>query len=235
MDERLYRQEFEGSFESVGLGLAYHAFSRAENVKACQYDASKPLIWSLDFNVHPMCSVLLQRAGDTVHALDEMALQNANTPAACEEFLQRTAAWRRYGTIAMEVYGDASGYQRRTSGSGTDWSLIREFFAGRKSEFQASIRGATANPGVRDRVNIVNSRLCSASGERNLFIDPRCRELVRDLERVQWKADRTERSRDELDKSDRMRTHVSDALGYYLAQAFAMRGTIGPKLEGRLW
>jgi len=234
MDERLYRQEFEGSFENVGLGLAYYAFSRAENVMRCEYDPSRPLIWSLDFNVHPMCSVLLQRDGDTVYVLDEMALENANTPAACEELLQRTAGWRRQGPMTIEVYGDASGYQRRTSGSGTDWSLIREFFARWKAEFQGSIRGANANPAVRDRVNIVNSRLCSASGERTLFIDPRCRELVKDFERVQWKAERTERVRDELDKSDRMRTHMSDALGYYLAQAFAMKGKVGPQ-EGRLW
>ena len=33
LDERLYRQEFEASFESTAVGLVYHAFSRAENVR----------------------------------------------------------------------------------------------------------------------------------------------------------------------------------------------------------
>ncbi len=234
MDERLYRQEFEGSFESVGHGLAYYAFSRTENVRSCEYDPRLPLIWSLDFNVHPMCSVLLQREGETVYVLDEMVLHNANTPAACEELLKRTAGWQRAGAVTMEVYGDASGYQRRTSGTGTDWSLIREFFGGRRGQFLASVRAGSTNPAVRDRVNVVNSRLCSASEERRLFVDPRCRELVRDLERVQWCTDGAGQPTSELDKSDRMRTHVSDAVGYYLAQAFPMRGRIGLQNVGRV-
>ena len=147
--------------------------------------------WSgaLDFNVHPMCSVLLQQTGeDTVQVLDEMVLPNANTLTACEELLRRTEAWRRMGTVTVDIYGDASGYQRRTSGTATDWTLIREFFQGWTGQFATTIHASRANPGVRDRVNVVNSRLCSASGERRLLIDPRCRELVRDLERVQWQS-----------------------------------------------
>ena len=84
---------------------------------------------------------------------------------------------------------------------------------------------------MRDRINIVNGRLCSAAGERRLFIDPKCKELIRDLEQVRWKTDETGRATTELDKSDRMRTHVSDALGYYVAQAFGMRGTFGEQRE----
>lgn len=233
LDVRLFRQEFEASFEGVAEGQAYYCFSRAETVKACTYQPGVPLIWTLDFNVNPMCSVLAQRVNDSVHILDELILPDSNTVAACQAFLQRTREWARHGPINVEVYGDASGFQRRTSGTGTDWSLIREFFAQWKGDFVASIRAATSNPGVRDRVALVNSRLQSASGERRLFVDPRCRELIKDFERVCWQLDSTGRVTTELDKSDRDRTHISDALGYYIAEAFAMRGRVGEK-SGRL-
>ena len=91
----------------------------------------------------------------------------------------------------------------------------------------ASIKACTANPGVRDRINVVNSRLLNAAGDRHLFIHPKCTELIRDLERVCWRADERGQPTSELDKSDRKRTHMSDALGYYLAQAFPLRPKIG--------
>jgi hypothetical protein len=80
-------------------------------------------------------------------------------------------------------------------------------------------------------VNLVNSRFLNAAGERRLFIDPKCKELILDLERVCWRTDDLGQPTSELDKSDRMRTHTSDALGYYLAQAFPLYGKVGEKRE----
>lgn len=235
LDERLYRQEFEASFESTALGLAYHAFSREANVRRCEYRSGSRLIWSLDFNVHPMCSVIAQRDGDIVEVLDELILEDANTPLACERFWDRVRGWQsRYGALAIDIYGDASGHQRRTCGTATDWSLIRQFFAQRSGQAVAQIKAASSNPAVRDRVNLVNSRLLSAAGERRLFIHPQCKHLITDLERVCWRLDDLGQPTSELDKSDRMRTHLSDALGYYLAQAFPLWSKIGEK-SGRLF
>ena len=233
LDERLFRQEFEASFEGATYGQAYYAFSRAENVLACEFEPDEPLVWSLDFNVHPMCSVLAQSNGRVIQVLDEMILADSNTLAACEELVKRTGGLRRQAKapIELEIYGDASGYQRRTSGTDTDWGLIKEFFDGQKAKFRAVIRSASSNPGVRDRLNLVNAKLCSAAGERRLFVDPRCKELLKDLQRVRWKADGTGRPTSELDKSDRMRTHVSDALGYFVAAFSEKKGHIGPRKE----
>jgi hypothetical protein len=87
---------------------------------------------------------------------------------------------------------------------------------------------------VRDRVNCVNSRLKNALDQIHLYVDPRCKELIRDLEQVSWALDSTGRPTSELDKSDRARTHCSDALGYYIAEAFPLRPTAGFKNTGRL-
>lgn len=234
MDRRCFEQEFEAKFGSGGRGLAYYGFVRSDNVAQCTYRPELPLIWSLDFNVNPMCSVLLQRVGEVIYVLDEMVLSDAHTLAACEAFLERTRAWRSAGTVTVDIYGDASGNQRRTSGADTDWSLIREFFGKWRGQFKASVRALTVNPPVRDRVNSVNSRICNAEGERRLMVDPRCRELIRDFERVGWKTDSFGQPTTELNKSDRMRTHCSDALGYYVASVFALKPLVGYRDTGRV-
>jgi hypothetical protein len=179
-----------------------------------------------------MCSVIAQADGESVYVLDELILEDANTTLACEHFWRRINQWpKAHGPLRIEIYGDASGHQRRTCGTATDWSLIRDFFAQRSGQVIANIRASTANPGVRDRINLVNGRLLNAAGERRLFIDPRCKELILDLERVCWRTDDFGQPTSELDKSDRKRTHVSDALGYYLVQAFPLHGKIGERRE----
>lgn len=63
---------------------------------------------------------------------------------------------------------------------------------------------------------MVNGRLLSAAGEARLFVDPKCRELIRDLEEVTYIPDSNV-----IDKEkDPKRTHLSDALGYVMWQEF---------------
>ena len=229
LDERCYRQEFQASFEHLGQGRVYYAFERSGNVRECRYQPGAALIWSVDFNVNPMCSVVAQRVGDTVYVLDELVLPDSNTPAACEAFLDRTKHLWEAGPVTLHIHGDATGDSRTTSASRTDWKIIRDFFNAKKAAFQAFIRVDTSNPAVKDRINCVNARLCNSVRERRLFIDPRCKQLIRDLGQVSWKTDANGNPLIELDKSDPMRTHTSDALGYYIASVFPMQPLIGYK------
>jgi hypothetical protein len=92
--------------------------------------------------------------------------------------------------------------------------------AGRDAKF-------LTNPAVRDRVNCVNAMLCNQAGQRRIWIDPGCKHLITDLERVHWKADPSGNMLPDIDKSDPARSHVSDALGYMIAYEFGMRGKFG--------
>jgi len=231
LDERCYRQEFQASFENLGQGRAYYAFERSGNVLECRYHPGVPLIWSVDFNVNPMCSIVAQRVGETVYVLEEIVLPDSNTPAACEAFLHRTKYLWETDPVTVQIYGDATGDSRSTAASRTDWKIIRDFFNGKKAAFAASIRVGSSNPPVKDRINCVNARLCNSLREHRLLIDPRCRQLIRDLEQVTWKTDANGNPLVELDKSDPMRTHTSDALGYYIASAFPMQAKVGYRPE----
>jgi hypothetical protein len=239
LDPVSYQQEFGGEFVSANRNRVYYTFDRDLHVRPQTFQPLYPVIWSIDFNVNPMCMLLMQRVGDVVYVFDEIVLPNANTEAACQAFLdkaeplyQMVPGYQR--PMNVEVYGDASGNQKRTSAAETDWTIIRQFFRRWKGTYQESFHILSANPPVRDRINCVNSRLRNTFEENRLFIDPRCRELVKDLEQVAWATDSTGAVTSDLDKSDRARTHASDALGYYIAQVFPLKPLIGHQSSGRI-
>ncbi len=55
------------------------------------------------------------------------------------------------------------------------------------------------------------------------------RNSAKDLEQVVWKTDPSGNTLSELNNRDRMRTHLSDALGYYVHRQFPMRAAMGER------
>jgi len=229
LDANSFRQEFEAEFTSIGKHRVYYSFDRESNVRDLRFEGTRDLIWAIDFNVNPMCMLLMQRCGDDVHVLQEIILKpDANTHKACQAFREATKDLSKqvhwlHQPLAVKIYGDASGHHRSTAGVATDWTLIKEFFRTWVGTYQPNFFHSKQNPLIRDRVNCVNARLRNQHGESRLFIDPRCHELIRDLEEVSWAVDSNGTPTRELDKRDPDRTHASDALGYYISQAFPLR------------
>ncbi len=146
-------------------GWCTHAFNRAEHVADLRVDEALPLLWALDFNVDPMCSVVAQMAGETVRVLEEIVLSRASTQEACEEFSARFPQ----PPAGICVYGDASGSRMQTAGT-TDYEIIEEFFR-RAGYRNVDYKVPRANPPVRERVGLVNAKLRSASAETDLLVD----------------------------------------------------------------
>jgi len=218
-DEKFYQQEVLGSYLSMDGGRVYGAFERSLHVRDVRVNPAKPLWWTLDFNVDPMSSLIAQQVRGGVEVVGEIVIRRGTTGAACEEFLRR---YPRHDA-GVVVFGDASGYQQQTTGS-TDYDMIRDHFAvhgGIKVEYRAS----RSNPSVRDRINLTNRQLKSAAGAIGLVVDSTCKELIKDLEQVCFKADSTVIDKDR----DRQRTHLSDALGYLLWQECRTESKIGPR------
>ena len=220
-DESFYKQEVLGSYLNMSGGLVYSAFSRETHLADLEPASSLPLLWTLDFNVDPMSSLIVQNVGGQVRVLGEIVIRRATTSQACEEFLRRFPS-HRAGVI---VYGDASGNKDQTTGV-SDYQMIREYFA-MHSTASVQYRVPKANPSVRERINLTNSKLRSASGEIGLVVDRRCKEMIKDLEQVCFKADSNQIDKDR----DRLRTHLSDALGYLLWQECRPLAEIGERRE----
>jgi hypothetical protein len=223
-DDRFYQQEVLGLYLNLDSALVYASFTRAENVAALSFDPGLPLLWALDFNVDPMSSLVVQLVRGKVRVLDEIVLRHATTHEACEEFLKRFPT----DPAGIVVYGDASGYQQHTTGA-SDYDMIREYFE-IHSAMPVKYRVPKSNPSVRERINLTNSRLRSAAGEVGMLVDFKCKELIMDFEQVAFKANTYQ-----IDKErDRLRTHLSDALGYLLWQECMPVKEIGEQ-RGRLF
>lgn len=225
----------------VSIGNVYKQFNKVQNVRPCAFDPRRPLVWSLDFNVDPMCSAICQWHEETtpftllnnkkkqvISVLQEVCLPNSSTQEACEEFVNRTEQYRRImgnRPLQVRLYGDRSGQSRKTVGD-SDYVAIRDFFK-MHPEYRVVMHLSRANPAVKDRVNAVNAMLCNALGEVRTYIDPACTELIRDFAQVQWKRDSGGNTTGQIDKSDMSRTHVSDAYGYFVAKEFGLKAQSG--------
>jgi phage terminase large subunit len=83
---------------------------------------------------------------------------------------------------------------------------------------------------VRDRINAVNSRLCSSSGIRQLYIDPKCKYTIEGLERQTYKEGSSQPDK------DGGYDHMNDALGYMVDYLFPVKRDIDPDLtQPRRW
>jgi len=207
-DSRFYQQEVLGEYLAMHAGRVYYGFDRVGNVEETNVRETLPLLWALDFNVDPMCSVIAQVVGEEIKVLDEIVLSRASTYDACEEFLRRFPS---HGA-GMVVYADATGTRMQTSGT-NDVAILKEYFA-RGGHGNVEFKIPVSNPAVKERVALMNAKLESAAGERVLKIHPKCRELIKDFEQVTYKENSMIVDKDR----DPRRTHLSDALGYLVWQ-----------------
>ncbi len=206
LDPRTFRQEYEGSFEAAG-GTAYYSYRPTKHIDPeISIRENLPLILCADFNVDPCVWLVAQSDGRRVWVIDEIVLRNTNTVEMGREVIKRYGGHRQ----GFVVYGDAAGSHRTTAGR-SDYALMSEL--GLKTQ-----RVKRANPAVKDRVNSVCAMLENIKGEARLFHHPRCVNLRRDFETVEW-AD----SSAEIDKSNKDITHATDALGYFIEHEFPLR------------
>src|SRR5579885_3380512 len=120
-DQRFYPKEVLGEYMAADGNRVYSCFDRRLHVQPVQYKKGLPLLWALDFNVDPMCSVVVQRDGDEFRVLGEIMLRHATTRMACEEFL------KRYGSSQgpVLIYGAAAGQHSQSTGS-SDYEIDRK-------------------------------------------------------------------------------------------------------------
>jgi len=210
LDTRTFRQEYLASFETFA-GRIYYSFDRAQNV--VKYTGEEPTViyCGIDFNVDPMSCVIATRTGDTLHIIDEVRLFSSNTEELCQELKQRFPKTRIW------AYPDPAGRQRKTSAGGvTDITILQN--AG------FTVKVPRAHTPVRDRINAVNSLLCTANGIRRLLIDPKAKYTIEGLERQTYKEGTSQPDKDSG------YDHMNDALGYVVDYIFPVRKDIDPDL-----
>ena len=193
LDERTFKQEYLATFNTYA-GTVHYNFDRNKHVTPLTNFDTTNLHCGIDFNYDPMSVAISVIQNNCIYFVDEINLQGSNTDDIVTEIKSR------YPDSRITMYPDDAGRQRKTSAGGrTDISILQN--AGFRVNYKLS------NPPIRDRVNAVNSKLKNANGLFSMFIDPKCKQIIKSLERLQYKPNSSviEHSGDE---------HMADAVGY---------------------
>ena len=209
-DDKMLQAYRDGNFVNLSQGATYYAFDRQENVAKVDYNPNKPIYIGADFNCDPLAFCLFQRYEQTpqIRVFDTFALSHQGDGDLLTERMALTIK-DKYPNRQYFCYPDATGRAKGSSAAYSDISIL-------KRHFQVKVKHI--NPRVINRVNAMNNAL---SG--NMIIDPRCKDLINDLEKVTNK-----QGTREIDKSNKMLSHISDALGYAVTYEF-------PVTRPKLW
>lgn len=189
MPEKERNRFLLGLFNDESEGQVYYAFRREKHVAEIERGYGSLFIGQ-DFNVSPGAAVIFQIHDNVFEILDEVFLENSDTYKMADEFIRR-------GYKGCHIYPDSTGKNRKTSGQ-SDFQILESY---------GFTIVPTKNPFVGDRINNVN-RLLS---QNRILIDPKCKKLINDLEKVVWKDNKLDQTGE-----NKMLTHISDALGYPL-------------------
>ena len=153
---------------------------------------------------------------NTLTVIDEIQMYSSNTDEMVSEIKNR------YPSSRVFVYPDPSGNQRRTSAGGqTDHNILAN--AG------FVVKSPRAHDPVRDRINALNARLCSSSGQRSLFITRQNKYTIESLDKYTFKPGT------QVPDKDSGYDHMFDALSYAVAYMFPVKrntNTVSPARWG---
>lgn len=210
LDTRTFNQEFLATFETYS-NRVWYAFDRQQNVRAWTGVTPAVIYVGMDFNIDPMSAVVFHRDKDTLYVIDEIEMYSSNT----QEMVAELQA--RYPSSRIWVYPDPASRQRKTSAGGaTDLTILQN------AGFTVKVPHSH-NP-IRDGVNAVNSRLCAAGGQRNLFVDPGCRRVIECFDKHSYKPGTTQPDKDSG------YDHMADAIRYAVDFMFPIRRDVDPNL-----
>jgi len=205
MDERTFRQEFEATFEQFA-GRIFYAFTD-DNIRPWGNTllGHQPLLVGMDFNIDPMSAVIAVRtSAEDLHIIDEIRMFSSNTQEMVAELRSR------YPMNPITVYPDPASRARKTSAGGiTDFAILQN------AGFQ--VLAPRAHDAVRDGINAVNARLCTATGQRHVWVDPAARHTIECLERHAYREGTTQPDKDSG------YDHMSDACRYMIHYLWPLR------------
>jgi len=192
-----------GIFSDGEEGAIYYAFNKDNHVR--KFDRENiPVKLGMDFNVSPGAAVCAEVYNNTIWIFDEIYQKsNSNTYKMADEIVER------FPNEPVSVVPDSTGSANKTSSKKTDHQILR-------SKDSITVL-SSHNPFKEDRYNCVNGLF----DENRLFIHPRCRHLIRDLEG--FTHDTNLKSED-----GKMISHISDAMGYLAWKMFPLRKTKKP-------
>jgi len=165
LDKRTFQQEYEASFLTAANRCAYN-FNRDTHCRVME--KSPRMFWGIDFGVASYMTALLmcENTAGEVYVFDEIGLQNSNTFELAKLMQEKGRG--------LPCYPDPAGKARTSNSTKSDHKILQD--AG------FTVISKKSNPTQKDRLNALNRMLEDATGKHKLFINPKCKNTIRDLE-----------------------------------------------------
>ena len=165
LDKRTFQQEYEASFLTAANRCAYN-FNRDTHCRVME--KSPRMFWGIDFGVASYMTALLmcENTAGEVYVFDEIGLQNSNTFELAKLMQEKGRG--------LPCYPDPAGKARTSNSTKSDHKILQD--AG------FTVIAKKSNPTQKDRLNALNRMLEDATGKHKLFINPKCKNTIRDLE-----------------------------------------------------
>ena len=165
LDKRTFQQEYEASFLTAANRCAYN-FNRDTHCRVME--KSPRMFWGIDFGVASYMTALLmcENTAGEVYVFDEIGLQNSNTFELAKLMQEKGRG--------LPCYPDPAGKARTSNSTKSDHKILQD------SGF--TVIAKKSNPTQKDRLNALNRMLEDATGKHKLFINPKCKNTIRDLE-----------------------------------------------------
>jgi len=206
--------------------IVFSSYDFDVHVRPCQYDNTLPIFVGCNFESNPMSFVLAHpRPLETLEVFDELSVRDTTT----QKMLGML--WEQYGLAGRRAahvgpwrfFGDATSRTTwRTSAALSDYQTILN-----DRRFGADVQDIVAPdsaPAFIDRVAATNARFEGVTGKRCLFIDPRCRGLITDLEsRFYEETERKAKRPEDVEDAG----PLSDALSFLVFCLFPLLDTPG--------
>ena len=207
LDAKTYRQEYEATWETYS-GVIYYGFDMKHSVKHFEVpDDVNVYHIGMDFNIDPLSATVSYIKDNTVYVFDEILIWGSNTQEMVDEI------HNRYKNKKIIVYPDPASRQRRTSAGGkTDLSILQN------AGFACKV--PNRHMAVRDRINSMNSKLCSSAGVRSVIFHPRLRNMLNSISKQCYKEGTS------LPDKTQGLDHMCDAISYFISFLYPVTRSI---------
>lgn len=228
--ENEFAREYEIDFGSWVGALAYPNFSNANRGRGYVVNPDLPICLCVDFNVQPMIWAVGQVVNGRPRAIQQIKIADNATVEKMVRIFRDTYPTHE---LPVRVYGDASGNNRTAQTAQSDYDLMRLAFKGYGAQLEFYI--PSKNPGVKVRLAAVNRALRGDQGVPWLTADEDdCPDLIQDWLECAMNKDGTDllkvwKPTDPYHE----RTHISDAVGYWIWREWAVATEAQTPLEKR--
>lgn len=212
-DEEYYRINVLGEFGDYNSGLVVKGFTD-KNIKKLKYCENLPIHLTCDFNVDPMMWCVAHKDNENVYYFDEIVVENATTEICFKEFMRRHPK----KDAEIVINGDASGDNRSTQSEFTNYAIMRKLLKDNGyTNFRFQLRDY--NPPIQNRIAAFNARVKSADGKVRLFVDKKCKYLLKNINNLRYKEGTTiidvpTFNQIKQDRDKKFLMHIFDAASY---------------------